>query len=214
MAGPLRNEASAYVAEFFLRSTGLPFSVIHLPGAGGAHSGEFIHKYGDKTANISAKDITHLLKNVATILISAPTYYEPTAHKELAFWEEILPPVEEGLCADKYGIAISIGGLYPQEALKAIVNFFSRHKVKLYAAIANNGVEDCFKCNVGKVCYISDALENFDPASSVMQDIIATAHFEREEIPDCCPGKVQLMPTIEDLARRFGEIFLSRANTP
>lgn len=214
IAGERRNEASAKVAEFFLKNTRLSYFTLELPGEGGRLAGELIMRRAGREEVISVSDITQLLEGAATILISAPTYYEPSAHHEIAFWEKILPEPEKRLLAGKFGIAIAIGGNHPQEALRSIVNFFNAQEVKLYCAIANNGIEDCFKCNVGSTCYISDALESFDLNSSVVQDIIATAHFEREEIPACCPGKVQLLPTVEDLARRFGENFLSPVNTP
>jgi len=214
IAGALRNEASAKVAELFLRTSRLPYSIIHLPGTGGRFTGELVLSSEGRESPLSVSDVPKLLQESASILISAPTYYEPQAHSELAFWEQIIPEAETGALKDKYGIAIAVGGRFPQDALKSIVGFFKKHNVRLYAAIANNGVEDCFKCEVGKVCYISDALNSFDPNSSIMQDIIATAHFEREEIPECCPGKVMLLPTIEALARKLGESYLLSTTTP
>jgi len=214
IAGALRNEASAKVAELFLRTSRLPYSIIHLPGTGGKFAGELVLLRSGREIPISVADVPELLEESASILISAPTYYEPQAHSEIAFWEKIFPDSETEALKDKYGIAIAVGGRFPQDALKAIVDFFKKRNVRLYAAIANNGVEDCFKCEVGKVCYISDALNSFDINSSIMQDIIATAHFEREEIPACCPGKVMLLPTVEELARRLGESYLSATTAP
>ncbi len=214
VAGTARNEASAKVAEFFLKNTRLPFFTVHLPGDGGMPRDELILSKNEKDEPINTGDIPGLLRSVGAVLISAPTYYEPSAHREIAFWESILPEAGKKMLEGKFGIAIAIGGRHPQEALKALVNFFSEQKVKLYCAIANNGIEDCFKCEVGKICYISDALEHFDPESSIMQDIIATAHFERDDIPECCPGKVQLLPTVQELAKRFGELFKYGTTTP
>ncbi len=214
IAGKLRNEASAKVAEYFLSRTLLPYRIVHLPGSGGKVYSDYVLLTKSEDEPIDSKGILPLVQSCGAILISAPTYYEPEHHAELAFWEKILLSAGKEYLKGKLGLALAIGGTHPKQALRAIVKFFEQCKIRTYIAIANNGIEDCFECEIGENCYLSDALKTFKRDSSIVQDLIATAHFEREDIPDCCPGKVLLMPTIEEIARSFGSKFRASPTTP